>query len=298
MEFEQFKQKIAAILQGKLGSAYQVNGEGGKGLNRLPPESICVRRKDTGASLLIKMDEYCRHHVTREGEVDFIAGRIADFCEGKVLAENMGIFGFTDWETVKPHIYAKLVNTQRNRGYLTHILHREFLDLSLAYRVQLPDFFPDRRVCIPIRECHMQEWNVDEEMLYRAAMENMRAADGAVFESMEDVLKDIPGIDLPKSGLDIPLYILSSKDWKDGAVQICSREIMERAAGFFQSDFWILPSSVHEVLLLPVGQPGEDARELAEMVKEVNDTQLVPEEILSYHVYRYVRLTGEVIVAA
>lgn len=96
MEFEQFKQKIAAILQGKLGSAYQVNGEGGKGLNRLPPESICVRRKDTGASLLIKMDEYCRHHVTREGEADFIAGRIADFCEGRFWQR---IWGFSVLQT-------------------------------------------------------------------------------------------------------------------------------------------------------------------------------------------------------
>lgn len=81
-------------------------------------------------------------------------------------------------------------------------------------------------------------------------------------------------------------------------MQICRQEIMERVAGFFKSDFWILPSSVHEVLLLPAGQFGEDAQGLAGLVKEVNDTHLAPEEILSYHVYRYTRLTGEITVAA
>ena len=69
---------------------------------------------------------------------------------------------------------------------------------------------------------------------------------------------------------------------------------MGRVSGFFKQDFWILPSSIHEVVLLPDGKYGEKAEELAVIVKDINDTQLAPEEILSYHVYRYSRLTGEI----
>ena len=298
MEWKRFEQKIAALLQEKLGSGYQVDGENGKSLKGMPPQSICVRRKDTGASLVIKMDGYCGHHIVREDEVDSIASRIAAFCEGKAHVGNIGLFGFTDWETVKSHIYAKLVNTERNRGYLAHIPHREFLDLSLVYHIRLPDFFPDKRNCIPIREEYVRDWDADGEMLYQAAMENMQAEGEPVFESLGETLRDIPGIDIPQSRLGFPLYVLGSQGWKDGAVQICRQEIMERVAGFFKSDFWILPSSVHEVLLLPAGQFGEDAQGLAGLVKEVNDTHPAPEEILSYHVYRYTRLTGEITVAA
>lgn len=298
MEFEQFKQKIAESLQEKLGGAHQVDGECGKGLAGMPSQSICIKRKDTGASLTIKMDDYYGHHIAREDGGDSVASRIADFCEGKAPVENIGLSGFTDWETVKPHIYAKLVNTERNKESLAHIPHREFLDLSLVYRVQLPDFFLGRRICITVQEGHMQGWDADGEMLYQAAMENMQVADPAVFEGLEDIFKGIPGIDIPQSKAGFPLYVLSSRSWKDGAVQICNQEIMRRVAGFFKSDFWILPSSVHEILLLPAGRFGEDARSLAGLVKEVNDTHLAPEEILSYHVYRYTRLTGEIMVAA
>lgn len=60
-------------------------------------------------------------------------------------------------------------------------------------------------------------------------------------------------------------------------------------------DFYIIPSSIHELIAVPVLAQGLE--ELREMVKEVNDNQLAPEEILGYEVYRYNRETGEVEVA-
>ena len=61
------------------------------------------------------------------------------------------------------------------------------------------------------------------------------------------------------------------------------------------SDLYILPSSIHEILLLPVsaGKP----EELAEIVKEVNRTQVQPEERLSDSVYLYDRKSGEIRIA-
>lgn len=49
------------------------------------------------------------------------------------------------------------------------------------------------------------------------------------------------------------------------------------------------------MIAVPVSAQGLE--ELREMVKEVNDNQLAPEEILGYEVYRYNRETGEVEVA-
>lgn len=60
-------------------------------------------------------------------------------------------------------------------------------------------------------------------------------------------------------------------------------------------DFYILPSSIHELLAVPVSTA--EIEELRQMVKEVNDNEVAPEEILGYEVYRYNRETGEVEVA-
>lgn len=59
------------------------------------------------------------------------------------------------------------------------------------------------------------------------------------------------------------------------------------------TDLLILPSSTHEVLLLPDDQArGYDFYK--EMVREVNTTQVDPEEILSFNLYRYDRGKGEI----
>ncbi len=52
------------------------------------------------------------------------------------------------------------------------------------------------------------------------------------------------------------------------------------------SSFYIIPSSIHELLLLPDESMEED-KEFIDMIKLINDTQVVPEEILSYSLYYY-----------
>ena len=63
-------------------------------------------------------------------------------------------------------------------------------------------------------------------------------------------------------------------------------------------DLMIIPSSVHEVLLIPSEGHETEADTLRQMVREVNDTQLALNEILSYHVYRYSHQTGKIAIAA
>lgn len=53
--------------------------------------------------------------------------------------------------------------------------------------------------------------------------------------------------------------------------------------------------------MLPDDNTVEDpdyARELADIVRTVNDTEVLEQEILSYSIYRYDRETGEVTIAA
>ena len=60
-------------------------------------------------------------------------------------------------------------------------------------------------------------------------------------------------------------------------------------------DFYILPSSIHEVLLLPADyKDSEKTEEMRDMVCEVNDTQLKLEERLSYNVYYYERSINQI----
>ena len=89
------------------------------------------------------------------------------------------------------------------------------------------------------------------------------------------------------------MKVLSNTRRIEGAVCILYPGVLESLAREEGHDLYILPSSIHEVILLPdTGAPS--AEELKRMVREVNDTQVAPEEVLSYSLYRYRRTDGRV----
>ena len=97
---------------------------------------------------------------------------------------------------------------------------------------------------------------------------------------------------------EFPMFVLSNRYGVNGAAQICNAKAMKRVSGYFGGDFFILPSSIHEVILIPSRWCGQREKEFAEIVRDVNDGQLEPQEILSYHVYRYHGKTGEITIEA
>ena len=99
-------------------------------------------------------------------------------------------------------------------------------------------------------------------------------------------------------GTENKMYVLGRKERVNGAVYIYSKDILCAVGELLGGDFWVLPSSIHETILMPVGKRNNDAQHLAEIVREINDTQLSRTEILSYHVYRYCIERGELVIAA
>ncbi len=87
---------------------------------------------------------------------------------------------------------------------------------------------------------------------------------------------------------NLPMYVLSNHNRLNGAACILYQGILDGFANLIEQDLYILPSSIHEVIIIPASfqqNPGK----LQEMVREVNRTQLEAEEILSDCVYYYSR---------
>ena len=77
----------------------------------------------------------------------------------------------------------------------------------------------------------------------------------------------------------------------NGATEICNFSTMQEIADRFESDLYVLPSSIHEVIILPKNV-NFDVNELTSMVQAVNGTEVRPEEVLSDHVYIFSREDG------
>ena len=113
-------------------------------------------------------------------------------------------------------------------------------------------------------------------------------ADGGDEADLEGILKALCE--------EVPMKVLSNERRLHGAVCMLYPGVLKEMADRMGGDFFILPSSVHETILLPDTGEGLNGA-LRQMIREVNSTKVAPEEVLSDTLYRYDRARGRVMTA-
>ena len=88
--------------------------------------------------------------------------------------------------------------------------------------------------------------------------------------------------------MPVPMFVLSNIGNHNGAAAVCYKDILDRFSQKVEDDLVILPSSVHETILLPL-QKSNNMESLREMVYDSNRTVLDQSEFLSDSVYLYSR---------
>lgn len=214
------------------------------------------------------------------------------------------------FEGVKDRIIFRLINTEKNKELLLDVPHREFLDLSLVFAV-LVEADNDGTAVMLIKDLHMRQWKVTKEQLWNVAKENTKRllpaeCFGMNFAVYELLSRSTPGehdrenllrrtwhiheeLELPEKD---KMYVLSNKLKNYGAACIAYPYILDMLAGVLKENFYVLPSSVHEVIIVPESSRIRQS-ELERMVREINETQVPEEEILSNHAYFYYAQEGK-----
>ena len=178
---------------------------------------------------------------------------------------------FSDWNTQKSRVRMRLLNAKHIPSDMPRVGFLSDLDLAVAFHLELPEGL------VPIKENFLPIWEIGPAQLLEAARENDQSDCPYVIEHMRDVL----GCD----DLDTPFYILTNRNRFYGAAALSCKPLIRQFAEKFPQ-FYILPSSVHECLLLPDSGDLHPAC-LKQMVHDVNETEVRPEERLSYQIYYY-----------
>lgn len=205
---------------------------------------------------------------------------------------------FCEYEQVKDKIFVKLINKSKNSELLKRLPHRDFLDLAIIY-YGVYDGFNDGVGMWNITNEVFENFSVDEEVLYEKAMNNSIKKQPYFIKTMLELLEEIMpeseynefvDEDLPGT-VKSPLYVMSNENKIYGAITILYPGVLN---DFYEKhgDFYVLPSSVHEVILVPVSE-GIEEIELQRMVREVNQVALKQEEYLSDSVYIYEGTTNK-----
>lgn len=235
------------------------------------------------------------YELYREGTPVSELGRMAAGSLKKAFSLSMdGIGSFFDYSSVKDTIYCRLVSRSRNSAGIRDLCHEEWLDLAVTYYHGMC-LDSEEKAQVQIRKGFLEKWQIDEEQLREDAWRNTMRDYPPVLEPLDQVLSELHA-SLPAPDWQPPLYLLSNRQRTLGAVCIAFPGQADRIAEELDSDYYVIPSSIHECLILRADEQ-HSPEELNEMVAEVNRTQVSPQEILADHVYCYSMDRREIIKA-
>lgn len=200
---------------------------------------------------------------------------------------------FSEYEKVKPRLFFKLLNYQMNQILLEQVPHYRFLDLAVVCYCDV------REECIGhgaimIRNEHLELWGIDSSQLIRDSLENMPGLYPPDFMNMAVILKELYPDPVNLLDRELPMFVLTNKERINGAASLLYKGQLESMGAILGQDYYVLPSSVHEVIIIPKCE-GMDEEELSRMVDEINHEKLAREDLLSDHAYCYYRKRKELV---
>ena len=290
MEFHIFVEKVVATLKESLGEAYEIQVTEVVKNNNIHLTGVVITKRPANVSPTIYLNQYYQKY-QEEGNFQQTVGEMMALYGQQAKELQLDMSFFTDFTQVKERLYHKLVHYEKNKKMLEDVPHIRWNDLAVVFYYAMEQDVVGRAT-ITIRKEHLAIWKQEEGMLFAIAQENMRRDMPELLVPMKELLEEMTGVELEKQ-YDVPMYVLTNKEKIFGASVLLYSEKLQELAEKTGKNLLILPSSVHEVLLMP----DEEDREYGfyrQMVEEVNTTQVDPEEVLSYSLYCYDRQKKEI----
>ena len=293
MEFEEFKNELMEHI------TEEINDRGLEDISMRfdtmnSPEGVTDRLivsvGDSKMSMAFRLNDIFRD--VNEGEsIDTAVYKMVNTIEANISVvktkENDVKSFISDYEQVKEHTYLRLI--PGNSPILGETPHKMIEDMAVVVNIQLVNFSDDHgRSCVVVSKPLMEMYGVDEAQLFADAEKNSLANEPIVFTPLGDMIKSlIESEELPSpEEAGIVTYIATNKSGFQGAAVAAYPEFAKKAAETIGGSFYMIPSSVHEIILIKDdGTP--KAKDLNAMIKNVNETVLEPRDLLSEQCYHY-----------
>lgn len=206
----------------------------------------------------------------------------------------------TDFDKCQDKILPRLVGAEWNKELLEKRPHVIIEDLAVTFCIDL-GANEEGTMSVPIHNDLMNSWGVTVETLYELAVKNLSGSKVGTFRSMNEVMAAmmLPNLieeygdeETAEQMLEMmmppedKIFVLSNRSGINGASILLDKEMMQTVIDRVGSDFYILPSSLHEVLVVPADE-GMNPADLVSMVVEVNQTTVETSDRLSNQIYTY-----------
>lgn len=286
---DQLKELLAGSVEGSCVETHTVTRN-----NNQNYDVFIIHSPNSNLSPTIYLNRYYKDYLDGKTLED-VRDDILEFYSTYQVNKKFDTSCFTDFDKVKNHIVYRLVNYSYNQDLLKNIPHKKFLDFAIIYYCII-DMDSSQFANILIYNNHLSYWGIDSDMLYQLALSNTPKIFPIKMDDMASFLLSNFGDQLLGNlNFAYPMYLLTNEKKLYGATSILYPNLLNNLSNHFHKDMIIIPSSVHEVLLIPTEEvPSSDF--FTTMITQVNETEISAEEILSDHAYLYQQETNELVI--
>ncbi|MDR2045065.1 MAG: DUF5688 family protein [Clostridium sp.] len=287
MEMKVFITKVKRGILKKLGTEIQVEVREVYKNNGLVLHGLMITKPGRNVARTIYLEDLLEWY-EQGTPLSVVIDKILSLYEEEVPGENVDMGFLKDFSKVKEQIVYKIVNAEKNKDLLKRIPHICFLDLAICFSY----FYVHKTLgngMILVYNTHVEMWNTNTAELFHLAQENTPRLSPPEFRSVRQMMDSSAQSASKRESLPLEameLRVLSNVQHSHGAACILYPGVLRQISQFLSPDFFILPSSIHEVILL-AAESEEGAESLRGAVREVNAARLEAEQILSDSVYYY-----------
>ena len=279
MNFQQFSDELVDQLISMFPEGTQIDTQAIPKNNGVFLDALIIREPGINISPTIYLEDY--YSLYKEGAtLDEICHIVCDVFLEVRLNHPVDPRFFTDFEEAKKHMVYQLINYDKNRERLSDIPHIRYLDLAIVFCCMLR-LENGESATIQIRNEHLDLWQTNLETVKKQAFCNTPRLLPAYIQPIADAIRDLMEsneslcrlLPLLEKDATPPLYVLTNETQICGAACMLYPTLLAEFSDSIKKDLYILPSSIHEVLLLPTDARCADA-ELCALVRSVNSEQL------------------------
>lgn len=282
MNLSEFATEIAEQLREKMGSKFTITVEEVLKNNDIRLTGVAIKKTSENMAPIVYLEEFFQQYQNGD-PIGKIAEEIRTMYERNASTMDLDSGFFKYFALVEDKIFYKLINYEKNQELLKDVPHFRWHDLAVVFYYQI-EGRAFGMASITIHDSHLGMWGLTAEEVYRIARRNMEQKKPGILEPIQKALRNmgVPEVD-ERLG---PLYVLTNRERMFGASAMLYSWKIKELADRLQTNLLILPSSTHEVLLLP-DEGEQNYTVYRQMVREVNRMQVNPEEILSFNLYLY-----------
>jgi len=299
MNYNQFLEEVRAAVQERLGINYEIRIQKITKNNGIVLDGLIIGKASKNIAPTIYLNSYYMHFIHGMSLQEILEDIISAYNEN-----NDVVFGdireLLDFTNLQDKVAFKLIQREKNKELLKDVPYFEFLDLAVVFYLILDEHRGGQMTAL-IHNSHMEPWGVEKEELYRLAMRNTPILLPSEIKTMKEIMCDIlkghlEELEMEEMVDDLldfdsqkpPLYVLSNRKQLNGAGCILYDGCLKDFADSQNSDIVILPSSLHETILVP-DDGNLDYGELQKTVGQINESEVPKEDVLSDRIYKYSR---------